>query len=328
MEGKNINKNGINNTLRIYDMMIKNNYFPKCTEFESLNEEIPDKNNFSKIFNNFLSKLKDFDEFFSNQVLNEKIIGSYFTESYLAKHLSNNEKEVKDFLDIIWEKQLNSVKYHTCFFLILVDKYMQLSGKIGEYDKNILYWTILYHDLGKYMKMNPLIEEDIEKYSYDKTHPFKSIIIFLNSIFQHNLFYYPNDEYKSELMKIYKEEFIISIYKSFIDTKGFDSKYNISFKYIDIIQKFFMKIKSQKQNEWIYDISVLIIFHQSLPNNESNMNDPLLEEKYIKIFFTKRLIELMRIIMIYDSASHSMFYGSEWMEPINRNIDKVIKLFL
>ena len=40
MEGKNINKNGINNTLRIYDMMIKNNYFPKCTEFESLNEEI------------------------------------------------------------------------------------------------------------------------------------------------------------------------------------------------------------------------------------------------------------------------------------------------
>ena len=88
-----------------------------------------------------------------------------------------------------------------------------------------------------------------------------------------------------------------------------------------------MEIKSQEKNEWIYDICVLIIFHQSLPNNEYCMNSPLLEEKYIKIFFTKRLVELMRIIMIYDSASHSMFYGSSWIEPINSNIDEVIKLF-
>ena len=94
-----------------------------------------------------------------------------------------------------------------------------------------------------------------------------------------------------------------------------------------IVLVYSKKIKSQEQNEWIYDISVLIIFHQSLPNNEWHMNSPLLEEKYIKIFFTKRLIELMRIIMIYDSASHSMFRGSDWIIPINNNMDKVIKLF-
>ena len=250
----------------------------------------------------------------------KKKLYTFEVDIYLIKYLENNDIEVKDYIKNIWEEQTNNNKRHICFFIILVDKYIECKGKISEYDKNILYWTILYHDLGKYMKMNPLIEEDINKYSYDK-------IIFLNSIFQHNLFYYPNDEYKSELMKIYKEEFIISIYKSFIDTKGFDSKYNISFNYIDIIQKFFMKIKSQEQNEWIYDNNVLIIFHQNIPNNEWHMNSPLLEEKYIKIFFTKRLIELMRIIMIYDSASHSMFRGSDWIIPINNNMDKVIKLF-
>ena len=117
------------------------------------------------------------------------------------------------------------------------------------------------------MKMNTLIDEKIDVLSYDKTHPFKSIIIFLNSVFYHNLFYYPNDEYKHELTKIYKEEFIDSIYKSWnLEERKYyyTTYYNISFKYIDIIQKFFMKIKSQEQNEWIYDISVLIIFHQKL----------------------------------------------------------------
>ena len=109
--------------------------------------------------------------------------------------------------------------------------------------------------------------------------------------------------------------------------KNFLMRYNISFKYIDVIQKFFMKIKLQEQNEWIYDICVLIIFHQSLPNNKNYMNSPLLEEKYIKIFFNKRLVELMRIIMVYDSASHSMFSGSNWVKEINKNIDEITKLF-
>ena len=89
-----------------------------------------------------------------------------------------------------------------------------------------------------------------------------------------------------------------------------------------------MKIKSEEQNEWIYDICVLIIFHQSLPNNKNKMNSPLLEEKYIKIFFTKRLVELMKIIMVYDSASHSMFFGSYWVKEINSNMNEITKLFL
>ena len=176
--------------------------------------------------------------------------------------------------------------------------------------------------------MNPIIKENIDVSEYDKTHPFKSIIIFLNSAFEHDLFYYPNDEYKEELNNIYKNEFVNSIYNSWsTEKRNYLVRHNINFNHIDVIEKFFMKIKSQEQNEWIYDICILITFHQSLPNNEYRMNSPLLEEKYIKIFFDKRLAEMMRIIMIYDSASHSMFFGSNWAEQINKNMDKIMKLF-
>ena len=137
------------------------------------------------------------------------------------------------------------------------------------------------------------------------------------------------DDLFNELNNIYKNEFVNSIYNSWsTEKRNYAVRHNINFNHIDVIEKFFMKIKSQEQNEWIYDICILITFHQSLPNNEYRMNSPLLEEKYIKIFFDKRLAEMMRIIMIYDSASHSMFYGSYWPEQINKNMDEVMKLFV
>jgi hypothetical protein len=326
------------NLLLIDKMMDENNYFPNCTKFESINKEISDKHNFSKIFNNFLSKLKDFDRVLtennSSKTKNTTWNKNYEFEygHYLIDYIKISDDEVKEYIKNIWEKQFdinpNNIR-HICSFLILVDKYINRSGKLTNYDKNILYWTILYHDLGKYIQMNPFIDEKINTFEYDKTHPFKSIIIFLNSAFDHELFFYPNDEYKKELNNIYKEEFINAIYNSWIrDKSKLKGLYNINFNHIDIIEKFFMKIKSEEKNEWIYDICILITFHQSLPNNEYHMNSPLLEEKYIKIFFDKRLAEMMRIIMIYDSASHSMFYGSYWPEQINKNMDEVMKLFV
>ena len=218
MEVKKENTKNSNN-LKIDEMMKEFNYFPKVAEFESLNKEIFDKNNFSKVFNIFLNKLKDFDENFTKHVSSNKIARNltyYYdseSESYLSTHLKDSFNEVKAYLnEEIWENQYIGNINHTCFFIILVDKYINFSGKITEYDKNILYWTILYHDLGKYMNMNKLINENVSCESYDKTHPFKSIIIFLNSAFEHDLFFYPNDEYKNELIKIYNEEFVNAIY--------------------------------------------------------------------------------------------------------------------
>ena len=322
------------NSLLIDKMMDKFNYFPNDVKFESVKKEISDEANFSKIFNTFLTKLKEFDSFITNHISLKKIDINYICSHYytidsdLINYMENKQTEVEKYIKDIWKEQMQTNVEHTCFFIILVDKYIERSKKISEYEKNILFWTILYHDLGKYKEMNPFIKEDIDIYYYDKTHPFKSIIIFLNSAFEHELFFYPNDEYKNELINIYKEEFINSIFDSWnLEKYKKKERYNICYKHIDVIEKFFMKIKSQEKNEWIYDICILIIFHQSLPNNEYCMNSPLLDEKYIKLFFTKRLVELMRIIMVYDSASHTMFFGSNWPEEINKNIDKITKLF-
>jgi hypothetical protein len=66
------NTNKININLKIDEMMTKHKYFPNCTEFESLDKEIPDNNNFSKIFNNFLSRLKDFDTYLTYNISSKK----------------------------------------------------------------------------------------------------------------------------------------------------------------------------------------------------------------------------------------------------------------
>ena len=59
--------------------------------------------------------------------------------------------------------------------------------------------------------------------------------------------------------------------------------YNISLKHFNEISSFLKYIKSLgNENEWIYDASLLILFHQNIPNNENNMNFPLLSDEQIK----------------------------------------------
>ena len=71
------------------------------------------------------------------------------------------------------------------------------------------------------------------------------------------------------------------------------------------------------------------MFHQSLPNNESHLhgrhvNEPILDKKYIMELFDVRLLELMRIILIYDSSSHCLFGNSKWEQKIDKHFNKLI----
>ena len=75
---------------------------------------------------------------------------------------------------------------------------------------------------------------------------------------------------------------------------------------------------------------ILILFHQSLPNNNPalngrHINEPLLEEKYIKELFDVHLLELMRIILIYDSSSHCLLSNSIWEQEIDKYFNSLIK---
>ena len=48
-------------------------------------------------------------------------------------------------------------------------------------------------------------------------------------------------------------------------------------------------------------------------------------KNYILKYFDIRLLELMRIIMIYDSSSHSLLSQDSWVPEINKNIDLLRK---
>ncbi len=74
--------------------------------------------------------------------------------------------------------------------------------------------------------------------------------------------------------------------------------------------------QSRKENEWLVDVLFLIIFHQSLPNNKAHMNKSILEENYLKQIFDLRLLELMRIVMVNDSAAHSLFSGETLLRKL------------
>jgi hypothetical protein len=56
-----------------------------------------------------------------------------------------------------------------------------------------------------------------------------------------------------------------------------------------------------------------------------HINKPLLDEKYIKELFDIHLLELMRIILIYDSSSHCLFSSSIWEQEIDKYFDLLIK---
>ena len=181
--------------------------------------------------------------------------------------------------------------------------------------------------------MHKIYEKDYVYGVLDKMHPFKSILIFIEALLEKKLFKISDDEL-IVLNKKYIEfkNVIFDSYEALPETPALmktgnpviDNQkiYNISLKHFNEISSFLKYIKSLgNKNEWIYDASVLIIFHQNIPNNENNMNCPLLSNEQIKEIFDLRLLEMMRIIMYLDSITYSIFDNTEWEIQINKQID-------
>ena len=214
-----------------------------------------------------------------------------------------------------------------------------LTKYLVDYDINILYWVTLYHDIGKHQKLHKIYEKDYVYGVLDKMHPFKSILIFIEALLEKKLFKISDDEL-IVLNKKYIEfkDVIFDSYEALPETPDLmktgnpvidDQKiYNISLKHFDEISSFLKYIKSLgNKNEWIYDAAVLILFHQNIPNNENNMNFPLLSDEQIKDLFDLRLLEMMRIIMYLDSITYSIFDNTEWEIQINKQLDILRGLF-
>ena len=390
-----------NCSLFIKEILIKYEYFPETKNFSDSekNKTVPDEINFKKIFpkyfefslkidemiSNYLKTLKDFKD--SN--LNSKI------KAFTPKIITENESEINEFIiKNYWEKLKIYTKQHITIFLYMVNINFEKNNIFNDYDKNIIFWAILFHDCGKHIKMNKNEEKcnfNSDIYVKDLCHPFKSYIIFIESFLENNKIIFENLDEKNKFIEDfnYLKEILLDSFevdqiinkveiltdkktnendnknnlekkletkkennqennekknneknienndkkttekkteKNNNEDKIIDIRYNLTFKHIKVIENFLLKLK--EKNKFIYDISVLILFHQSLPNNDEHMNRPLLPENYIKKLFDLRLIELMRIIMVFDSCSHSLFTGGNWIKEINKHINLLRNLFI
>ena len=335
-----VNKIIIKIALLIRSLMNENDYFPKTSYFiENKSEEkFPENVIFEKLFPNFTSFFKNIDYNLSKAIENKtyptdenndmtKVVRKYIMDQ---SHEWNNE--IVNYIGYYWDLLDKKVKCHTILFSYMVNEFIN-RDKLSDYDKNILFWAILFHDVGKFHEMNTIYKEDYSKNKFmDKAHPFKSAIIFIQNVLNKNLIFFKDQDEKKEFISFFENQFTKAIYKSFEkeENKYNSIVYNISFNNFDDIKKFLFKLKLHKENKWIYEVLILIIFHQSLPNNDAHLhgrhvNEPLLDEKYINELFDIHLLELMRIILIYDSSSHCLFGSSKWEQKIDKHFDILIR---
>ena len=337
-ENNNITDSNQKIELLIFSIMEQNGYYPKTSYFtnnSNKNDKIPSEQNFEKIFPKLTSFFKDIDKNFS-EFMEKKSYYNYNTNMelryFILREIYKCNSEITNFIGYYWDTLDKKIKSHSTIFLYMVNEYIK-KDKVNNYDKNILFWTILFHDIGKFHVMNKFYKEDYSRNKFiDKSHPFKSAIIFIQTLLNQKLIYFKDENEKDNFVKFFEKEFTDTLYKSFEEVKKKDKKtrsieYNISFKNFDNIEKFLLMLKDHEENKWIYDIIILIIFHHSLPNDDKNgkhLHNPLLDKKYIKELFDLRLLELMRIILIYDSSSHCLFEGN-WEQKIDKHFDQLIK---
>ena len=334
----------------IHDAIIMNKKFPLTKDFPQkyTNEQIiPSEINIKLLLKDYINNLPLLEKYTSENLplikpTTKNLSITYFW--YDAKNTNYLKKIDESLSDFMGEKFMNlrdCVRFHEnlFFYILTILEKSIIKEKFVDYDINILYWVSLFHDIGKHQNMHKIFEKDYLYGILDKMHPFKSIIIFIEILLEKKLVKITEEE--SLIFNKKFEDFKDVIYDSYEELpstpnimKTGDEKidkqkiYNISLKHFNEICEFLKYIKNfGNENNWIFDASVLIIFHQNIPNNENNMNHPLLTNDQIKEIFDLRLLEMMRVIMLLDSATYTIFDNTEWEIQINKQIDILRNIF-
>ena len=334
----------------IHDAILMNQKIPLIKNFPqkySNNQVIPEEYNLKIILKDYINKLSLLEKYASEnlKLLKPKdknlSITFFWYEGENTHYLDEINESLSDFMGEKFKNLRDCVRFHEnlFFYILTILEDNIIREKFVDYDINILYWVSLFHDIGKHQNMHKIYEKDYLYGILDKMHPFKSILLFIETLIEKKLFKI-SDEELSILKNKYEnfKEIIFDSYEELPSTpnimKTGDEKidkqkiYNISLKHFNEICEFLKYIKSLGgENNWIYDASSLIIFHQNIPNNEFNMNYPLLTNDQIKEVFDLRLLEMMRVIMLLDSSTYTIFDKTEWEIQINKQIDNLRKNF-
>ena len=334
----------------IKDSLKMNNKYPLIKDFPqkySKDEIIPKEINLKILLKDYINKLSLLEKYASENLKFLKPKNYNFSVTFFYYEGENNYylEEINEslfgFMGNKFKNLRDRVKLHEnlFFYILTILEEDIIKNKFVDFDINILYWVSLFHDIGKHQKLHKVLEKDYIYGILDKMHPFKSILLFIETLIEKKLFKISDEE-----MVILKDKFkkfkkiMFDSYEELPTTpsimKTGDEKidnqkiYNISLKHFDEICEFLKYIKNLgSENQWIYDASVLIVFHQNIPNNEHNMNHPLLTNDQIKEVFDLRLIEMMRVIMYLDSSTYTIFDNTEWEIQINKQIDILRNIF-
>ena len=334
----------------IHDSIIINKKYPLIKDFPqkySNNQTIPDDINIKLLVKDYINKLSLLEKYASENLKFLKPKEKNFSITFFYYEGENNyylediNDSLADFMGQKFKNLRDRVRLHEnlFFYILTILEDNIIKEKLVDFDINILYWVSLFHDIGKHQKLHKILEKDYLYGILDKMHPFKSILLFIETLIEKKLFKIPNEE--MNILKKKFEEFKEVIFDSYEELpktpdimktgdKKIDNQkiYNISLKHFNEICEFLNYIKSLgNENNWIYDASVLIIFHQNIPNNEHNMNHPLLTNEQIKEVFDLRLLEMMRVIMFLDSSTYTIFDNTEWEIQINKQIDILRNIF-
>ena len=319
----------INSSNPLKDSILWNKSFPNLKEFPQKYKKedfIPDNINIRKIASEYFKELEKIDSKSHEILLSIKNTKKKLSKEFL--HYKKNKSLFKDLdnkLSIIVGNHFNNLKKNVrlhinlfCYLFTIIEKEFVYKHFV-DYDINIIYWTILFHDLGKHIGIHPDLEKNYIFESGDKMHPYKSAILFIDNLIKKKL-----TNLDKQNLNIFIEQFSNFqklIFNSYL-TK--DNKYYIDIKCFDDIIKYIKYLRGLgENNNWFCDAFILIIFHQNLPNNEFHMNKILLTKEQIKEVFDLRLLEMMRIIMVLDSLSHQIFDPNEWNYQINKQLDEV-----
>ena len=331
MESKIPYQQYINSSNPIKNSIILNKAFPNIKEFPQKykkEEVIPDEINIRKIASEYFEELKTLDSKAHEILLSIEIT----TTAYLSYTFISNKnniillKDLDDKLSNIvgnYFKNLEKeVRLHInlfCYLFTVIEKEFVYKHFV-DYDINIIYWVILFHDLAKFICIHPYEKND--KFALrDYMHPYKSSLLFIENLIEKNRINL--DKQNLDIFKEKYNNFKNLIFDSYLKEE-YNNGYIINIKCFDDIIKYIKYLRSLgENNNWFCDAFILIIFHQNLPNNEKYMNKILLTKKQIKEVFDLRLLEMMRIIMVLDSLSYQIFDPNEWVYQINKHLDEV-----
>ena len=322
----------INSPNPLKDSILMNKTFPNIKDFPQKykqEDKIPENIDIRKIASEYFNKLSTIEEKCHDiikSVKGSKTLSKEFLHYYKEKNkFKDIDKNLSNLMGKNFDNLRQKVRLHIdvfCYLFSVIEKEF-VNKHFFEYDINIIYWAILFHDIAKFINMNPICEKKMFFGGTDSMHPYKSAIIFINTLLDKKLIEISDEEQKNFKEKYYK--FKKKIFDSYIK-KG--SEYHIDIKCFNDIIEFIKYLRSLgEENSWLCDAFILIIFHQNLPNNSHHMNPQLLSKEQIKTAFDLRLLEMMRIIMVLDSLSHQIFDPTDWTTQINKQLDIVRSYF-